>query len=293
MNQISISYKTKSNLIDALLKQENIIEVQNTGILKKLFFLKKEYADIYFHSGSLDEKSKSEILNSKKVIVNSKTLKTEILKSLNELDPTKIECIYPSIDINYEKPKLIKKKVCDTLNINSKKRIIFFTAKNFKNSGVKEFIETLFSLNEQNILGIIAGDKKQINSLKFQISKFDYSSKLLLVEDYENIEELFLASDIFFLPTYNKYFASSILKAMYCKNVVFTTVNNHASELIDVFSTMENPNDRSASFKIDAVLMEKDEMKKIKKDNRKLAKKFTLNLNLKRVNEIINNLNKI
>lgn len=293
MNQISISYKTKSNLIDALLKQENIIEIQNTGILKKLSFLKKEYADIYFHSGSLDEKSKSEILNSKKVIVNSKTLKTEILKSLNELEPTKIECIYPSIDINYEKPKLIKKKVCDTLNINSKKRIIFFTAKNFKNSGVKEFIETLFSLNEQNILGIIAGDKKQINSLKFQISKFDYSSKLLLVEDYENIEELFLASDIFFLPTYNKYFASSILKAMYCKNVVFTTVNNHASELIDVFSTMENPNDRSASFKIDAVLMEKDEMKKIKKDNRKLAKKFTLNINLKRVNEIINNLNKI
>lgn len=293
MNQISISYKTKNNLIDALLKQDNITEIQTSGILKKLPFFKKEYADMYFHSGSLDDKSRDEILNAKKLIVNSKTLKKEILKSFKDLDPAKIECIYPSIDINYEKPKLVKKRVCDTLEIDPKKRIILFTAKNFKNSGVKEFIETLFTLNEQNILGIIAGDKKQINALKFQISKFNYSSKLLLVEDYENMDDLFLASDIFFLPTYNNYFASNVLKAMYCKNVVFTTANNHASELIDVFSTMENPNDRSASFKIDAVLMEKDEMKKIKKENRKLAKEFALEINLKRVNQIIDTLNKI
>lgn len=293
MNQLSISYKTKSNLIEALLQQDNICEINTSGILKKFSFLKKEYPDIYFHTGALDEKSKDKILNAKKVIVNSKTLKKEILKSVEEFDSSKIECIYPSININYEKPKLVKKKVCETLNIDSKKRIIFFTAKNFKNSGVKEFIETLFTLNEQNVLGIIAGDKKQINTLKFQISKFNYSSKLLLVEDYENIDELFLASDIFFLPTYNNYFASNVLKAMYCKNVVFTTANNHASELIDVFSTMESPNDRSASFKIDAVLMEKDEMKKIKKENRKLAKKFALDINLKRVNEIIDTLNKI
>ena len=293
MNQISISYKTKNNLIEALLKQDNVSEVQNSGILKKLSFFNKEYSDVYFHSGTLDEKSKDEILHSKKVVVNSKSLKKEILKSIPELDSSKLECIYPSIDMNYEKPKLLKKKVCDALDIDSKKRIILFTAKNFKNSGVKEFIETLFTLNEQNVLGLIAGDKKQINALKFQISKFNYSSKLLLVEDYENIDELFLASDIFFLPTYNNYFASNVLKAMYCKNVVFTTANNHASELIDVFSTMENPNDRSASFKIDAVLMEKEEMKKIKKDNRKLAKKFALDINLKRVNEIIDSLNKI
>ena len=293
MNQISISYKTKNNLIEALLKQDNVSEVQNSGILKKLSFFNKEYSDVYFHSGTLDEKSKDEILNSKKVVVNSKSLKKEIIRSIPDLESSKLECIYPSVDINYEKPKLIKKKVCDTLDIDSKKRIILFTAKNFKNSGVKEFIETLFTLNEQNVLGLIAGDKKQINALKFQISKFNYSSKLLLVEDYENIDELFLASDIFFLPTYNNYFASNVLKAMYCKNVVFTTANNHASELIDIFSTMENPNDRSASFKIDAVLMEKEEMKKIKKDNRKLAKKFALDINLKRVNEIIDSLNKI
>ncbi|UTJ05667.1 glycosyltransferase [Arcobacter roscoffensis] len=293
MNQISISYKTKNNLIEALLKQDNVSEVQNSGILKKLSFFNKEYSDVYFHSGTLDEKSKDEILHSKKVVVNSKSLKKEIIRSIPDLESSKLECIYPSVDINYEKPKLIKKKVCDTLDIDSKKRIILFTAKNFKNSGVKEFIETLFTLNEQNVLGLIAGDKRQINALKFQISKFNYSSKLLLVEDYENIDELFLASDIFFLPTYNNYFASNVLKAMYCKNVVFTTANNHASELIDVFSTMENPNDRSASFKIDAVLMEKEEMKKIKKDNRKLAKKFALDINLKRVNEIIDSLNKI
>lgn len=290
MEKITISYKTKNNLINALLSQDNISEIDNKGVLKKLSFIKKEYADIYFHSGSLDEKGKDNIKNAKKVIVNSQTLKKEIIKSLDELDSSKIEVLYPSIDIEYEKPKLVKQRVCESLEINPRKKIILFTAKNFKTSGVKEFIETLFSLNEQNVLGIIAGDKKQITNLKFQISKFEYSSKLLLVEDYENLDELFLASDIFFLPTYNNYFASNILKAMYCKNVVFTTANNHASELIDVFSTMESPVDRSASFKIDAILMEKNEMKKIKKDNRKLAKKFELEINLERLNTIISSL---
>ena len=156
-----------------------------------------------------------------------------------------------------------------------------------KASGVKEFIETLFSLNEQNFIGIIAGDSKQIYNLKFQLSKFSYTEKLLLVEDYEKMDELYLASDIFLLPTYNKSFATNVLKAMYCKCAVFTTVNNHAKELVDVFSTMESPTDRSAPFKVDALLMQKEELKKIKKQNRKIAKKFTLKKNLQKVNEII------
>lgn len=109
----------------------------------------------------------------------------------------------------------------------------------------------------------------------------------MLVEDYENMDELYLASDIFLLPTYNKSFATNVLKAMYCKCAVFTTVNNHAKELVDVFSTMESPTDRSAPFKVDALLMQKEELKKIKKQNRKIAKKFTLKKNLQKVNEII------
>jgi len=286
MSQVTISYKAKTNLIDQLQKQENIKVLEEKGLLSKFISSKKEYADVYFHSGSLDDKAIENIKNAKKTIVNSLTLKEEILNK-DITSKENIEVIYPSVNIEYEKPKLVKQRVCEKLEINPKKRIILFTGKNIKTSGVKEFIEILFSLNEQNYIGVIAADAKQIYNLKFQLSKFSYSNKLLLVEDYENMDELFLASDIFLLPTYNKSFSTNVLKAMFCKCAVITTVNNHSKELIDVFSTMESPSDRSTPFKLDALLMQKDELKKIKKQNRKIAKEYTLEKNLEKINKII------
>lgn len=287
MNQITISYKNKTNLIKKLELQENIKTLEEKkGLLNKFISSSKEYANIHFHSGIIDENSVDIAKNVKKLIVPSLTLKEEFINEYS-IDSDKIEVVYPSIDIEYEKPKIVKELVCDKLEINPKKRIILFTAKNIKNSGVKEFIETIFSLNEDNYIGIIAADSKQIYNLKFQLSKFNYSNKLLLVEDYDNMDELFLASDIFLLPTHNKSFATNILKAMYCKCAVFTTVNNDAKELVDVFSTMESPSDRSTPFKVDALLMENNELKKIKKQNRKVAKEYTLEKNLDKVNQII------
>ena len=286
MSTISITYKAKTKLIEELEKQENIKTLEEQGLLKKLSFSKKEYADIYFHSGAIDEKAIENASNAKRVIVPSLFLKKEMATKAN-ISEDMIELVYPSVNAEYEKPKVIKEKVCEKLGINPKRRIVLFTAKNIKANGVKEFIETIFSLNEDNFVALIAADHKQIYSLKFQLSKFDYSEKIMLVEDYDNMDELFLASDIFLLPTYNSSFATNVLKAMYCKCAVFTTVNNHSKELIDVFATMESPTDRSAPFKVDALLMQKEELKKIKKQNRNIAKKYTLSKNLQRVNEII------
>lgn len=286
MNTISITYKAKTKLIEELEKQENIKTLEDQSLLKKLSFSKKEYADVYFHSGSIDDKAIENASNAKKIIVPSLKLKKEMITKANITEDI-IELVYPSVNVEYEKPKVIKGKVCEKLGINPKKRIVLFTAKNIKANGVKEFIETIFSLNEDNFIALIAADHKQIYSLKFQLSKFDYSDKIMLVEDYDNMNELFLASDIFLLPTYNSSFATNVLKAMYCKCAVFTTVNNHSKELIDVFATMESPTDRSAPFKVDALLMQKEELKKIKKQNRNIAKKYTLSNNLQRVNEII------
>lgn len=282
MNQISILYKNKTKLIEKLEEQENITSIENGSFIKSMF--KKQYADVYFHSGQIDDKALQNASNAKKTIVSSKDLKQQFEK---EHKLSNINLVYPAIDISYENAKEIKKKVYKELEINKKKRIILFTAKNIKSSGVKEFIETIFSLNQDNFIGVIAADSKQINNLKFQLSKFDYSKKLLLLEDYKNINELFLAADIFLLPTHNKSFATSILKAMYCKCAVFAPISNDASELIDVFSTMESPSDKSVPFKIDALLMEKNELKNIKKQNKKLVNAYTLEKKLAKVNEII------
>lgn len=284
----SINYKTKTPLIDKLLEQENLQELKKTSLFSKVLG-KKEFADIYFHSGSFDKEAIENIKNAKKVFVNSQTAHHELLKNLQE-NIEKVEVLYPSIDIEYKKPKEIKEEFCQEQNLDSKKKIIFFTGKNLKSSGVKEFISIVLQLASNNFIAIIEGDKKQITSLKFQLSKINIEGKILLLEEYKNRDDLFLVSDIFILPTHSKSFASNILKAMFCKCAVFVTATNPAKELVDVFSMMESPDDRSMQFKVNALLENKNDLKLIKKQNRKIAQEYTLEKALERVNRVIDSI---
>ncbi|KAB7886169.1 glycosyltransferase [Poseidonibacter ostreae] len=289
MNKITISYKSKTNLIKELEKDERISVLEKQSLFKKLSFSKKEYADIYFHSGVLDDTSILNIKNAKKTIVNCKKQKNDILEKIDILDE-KVKVIYPSIKLNYQKPKKIKEKICKEFDIDSTPKIIYFTANNLKTSGVKEFFDIIVSLNSMNKQIIISSDKNQITSLKFLISKYNFGDEVLLLEDYKNENELFLAADIFLLPTNNKSFATNVLKAMYFKCAVLTPTSNPASELIDVFATMENPSDPSTSFKLDALLSRPEDLKLIQKANRKIAKKYELLKNMNKLNRVLDNI---
>ena len=283
-----IFYKTKNILIEKLEKQSNIEVLKERNFFAKIFSAKK-IPDIYFHSGSLDDDSKENILNSKITIVNSFAAMNEII-ARTKISHEKIKVIYPSIEVEYKDPKEIKVKICEELQIDNESKIIFFTAKNIKSSGVKEFLDICSSLNYQNFKVIIAGNNKQIYNLRFQIPKYpNLENRLILLEDYKNIDELFLAADIFILPTYNKSFSSNILKAMFCECVVFVTIENDVREVVDVFASMDSSTDPSIAFKIDAILLSEQDFNQIKKQNRELAFEFTLENNLAKINHIIEN----
>lgn len=210
------------------------------------------------------------------------------INSKIKIDSEKIKVIYPSINIDYKNPQKMKVKLCEELKIDNSIKLIFFTAKTFKSSGVKEVLDICASLSFQNFRIIIAGEKKQIYSLKFQIPKYEsLQEKIILLEDYSNINDLFLASDIFLLPTYNKGFSTNVLKAMFCECVVFLTIQNDAKEVVDVFASMTTPNDPTIAFKIDAVLSNENDLLNIKKQNREVATEVTLEANLKRIKYIL------
>ncbi len=288
MNKTTIFYKSKNILIEQLEKQANIEVLKEKNFFSKIFSAKK-FPDIYFHLGILDDDSKENILNSKITIVNSFASMNEII-ARTKISHEKIKVIYPSIDVKYQDPQEIRIKVCEELQIDSESKIIFFTAKNIKSSGVKEFLDICSSLSYQNFKIIIAANNKQIYNLKFQLPKYNnLENKLILLEDYKNIDELFFASDIFILPTYNKSFSSNILKAMFCESVVFVTIENDVREVVDVFASMDSPSDPSIAFKIDAILLSDDDFKQTKEQNRQLALEFTLESNLAKINHIIEN----
>ena len=287
MKQTTVYYKISNTLINNLKHRDDIKILKKPSFLTKLFS-KKRYPDIYFHSGELDENSIEFIKNSKFVVTNSFS-NLNLILAKTKISHEKIKVIYPSVDIKYQKPKELKEKYKDRFSLTENTKIIFFTAKNFKTSGVKEFLQIVSNLSFIDFKVIIAGAKQQLAALEFTLPKYSKLEPkiILLDESKENLDELYLISDIFLLPSYNKNIASSVIKAMFCKCVVFSTMNNDAKEILDVYATMENPNDPSTAFKIDAILFDENELKKIKKQNRNIALEMSLDKNIEKFNDIL------
>lgn len=290
MSQKTIYFKTENSLINSI-KTRADIKILKKGSAIAKFFGKKSYSDIYFHSGSLDEDSINRIKNSKITIVNSFSSMNLILEK-TKVEYKKIKVIYPSVNVEYKEQKEIKQKYIEKLSIPLNTKLLFFTAKNFKTSGIKEFLDICSNLTYNEFKIIIAGSKQNLSSLDFILTKYrKLEDKIIKVdEEKENIDDLYLMSDIFLLPTYNKNIASSVIKAMFCECVVFTTMNNDAKEIIDIYATMEHPKDPSTSFKIDAVLFDENELKKIKKQNSSIAIQMSLDRNIEKFDEILLNI---
>jgi len=286
MSSITLAYTTKTPFIEALLQEENIEEFKAHSLLKKLTLAAKIYPDICFHQGKIDKKSLDWLKHSKIIIVNSHHAKQAMIEQ-TQLDATKIEVIYPCFTPKEISLHDAKKEFLEQLNLDEETKIIFFTANNLKANGIKEFIHTILNLNSTNYRVIIASDTQQITNLRFQISKYNFEDRVLLYENFDNMDLLFAISDIFVLPTHNQSFASNIVKAMYYQTAVFVPEHNASSELVDVFATMHLPNDPSTAFKIDALLSRNEDLKVIKKQNYKLAKQLTVQKELEKFNILI------
>ncbi len=291
MKTVQIFSKNKTPLVEALLQEEYIEEFKTPSLLKKITLAKKEYPCIYFHQGKVDNVALEMLKNSKLSIVNSNHVKSQIMKDV-KIDAVKIEVFYPSFIPKEIHIKEAKKEFLAQLDLDKKTKIILFTASNLKSNGVKEFIHTILNLNSSNFRVIIASDTQQITNLKFQISKYNFGDRVLLYENFHDMDLLFAVADIFVLPSHNQSFATNILKAMYYKTAVFVTAYNDSNELVDVFATMNLPNDPSTAFKIDALLSRNEDLKVIKKQNHKVAKQFTLEKELEKLKEIVKVLNK-
>lgn len=290
MKKIKISYNKESKLIKELIKRENIEVLDKKSLFAKLFS-KKEYADIYFHFGAIENEVIEQLESAKKVIVNSNTMMHKLIVQAKLQDTSIIDVIYPSIELDYKKPKEIKEALAKNLGFAKDKKIILFTAKSFESSGIKEFLDILSYLKNDNYVVLIAGDKKQTSYIKFKKPNLEKDKRYFILEDYENIDDLFLVADIFLLPTHKNYFSYDILKAMFCKCAVFTPSQNHSSELLDIFATLDEPSDASTYFKIDALLNNENDLKLIKKQNRQKALDMTMDKNIAKFEKIVQNLN--
>ena len=275
-------YKVETNLIKYLKEEREVKFYKDGGLLKKLGLQKRVYPDIYFHTGSLNEFSKRLVINSKITVVNSTILKNKIIKLLG-VESDKIEVILPSYEPAIYKKKEVQKNFKEKHNIQEDKKIIYFTAKDFSKNGFVKFCNIIENLEMDNWKAVVSayGDKEIVYANEI-LKHRKLSEYVIVVEN-----EIFDVADIFVLPTTIENFAYSVLKAMANKCIVFTTTNNNAIEILDVFGIMDGPDDSNLSYKIDMLLRVEDEFKKIKKENYKIASKLTFEYQKEKLDTIL------
>jgi len=277
-----IYYKNETNLTKYLESKHQITLYKDGGFLTKIGLKKRVYPDIYFHSGGLSELSTRLIKNSKITIVNSTILKDKICKTLG-INGEKIEVILPAYEPKEYKKKEVQKVFKDLHNIEKNKKIIYFTAKDFMKNGFSQFVSIINNLEMMNWQAVISTkEEKQKIYAKELLQHHKLLDDVLIVED-----EIFDVADIFVLPTTLENFSILVLKAMANKCIVFSTTNNNAIEIMDVFSIMDGPKDSNTSYKIDMLLRVKEEMKKIKKENFEVASKLTYQYQKNKLDKIL------
>ena len=287
MNSIKIATRTKTNLTLRLEQLYDISYYTKPTFLKQLLSTKIEYPEIYFHKGFLNADALNLIENSKLVFVSSSRVQKEILQKIDAINRDKVHVMLPYYYTKKAYDKEIKKKFKTKHNIVSKSKILLITAKDLQKSGLAVVFDVISRMYQENFTLIIESNSKQIAPLRRQLERSKAPFQYILFENYENKEELFMAADIFILPTTQKYFSMDVLRAMYYKNAVFVMEENDASEIIDVFSLIQSDADRSVSFKVDSLLINKEELKKIQKENQKVAQQYTLERSLEKTVQII------
>ena len=229
--------------------------------------------------------------NAKKIIANSEMVKKEIIDSY-KINPEKVRVIYSGIDLNEINYKLSFDKLSNEFNIKKQIPIILFVGSGYKRKGVYEFLKIIASLENNNAIAFIIGKEKKINFYKNMAIDLGIESKVIFTGPRNDVDDFYNISDIFLFPTHYEPFGNVILEAMNRKNVIFTTLQNGASEILDNEFLMQNPTDYSVVDKINTLLNHPKKMKLIQEKNFQKSKMFSIDKNLEQtiglIDEVIN-----
>lgn len=230
--------------------------------------------------------------NAKCIIANSNMIKNEIV-STYRIEPKKVHVIYNGIEVKEVDYDRSFEKISSEFDIDKDTQILLYVGSGFKRKGVLEFLHIIEKLKSHNIKAFIVGKDKDINYYQQIAKNLNIANKTIFTGPREDVDDFYTISDIFILPTYYEPFSNAILEAMNFKNVVFTTRQNGASEILNSKYIAEKPNDLSIVPTIKELLLDKNKLETEKLKSRKVSKKFSMEANLKKslkvINTVINN----
>jgi UDP-glucose:(heptosyl)LPS alpha-1,3-glucosyltransferase len=221
------------------------------------------------------------------IIANSQMVKDEII-STYKISPKKISVIHNGIkvkEIDYQQSfnKLIKE-----FSIREDQKILLYVGSGFERKGVKEFLNIVSKLKDLDIKAFVVGKDKNIEYYQQLSKELGIDKQVVFTGVRGDVDDFYTISDIFLFPTHYEPFSNVILEAMSFENVVFTTKQNGASEVLDDYFTMNDPDDLQVVSRIENLLQDKNKLENIQKQNREKSKLFSIENNLKETLEVIN-----
>ena len=226
--------------------------------------------------------------NAKRIIANSNIVKKQIIDTYN-INPEKIRVVHNGFNLEKTNYDLSFNNLKKEFDLSSKReKNILYVGSGFKRKGVKEFLEILSKLKNKNFKAFVIGKEKNINFYKNYAKELGFDNKVIFTGPRTDVKDFYTISDIFLFPTKYEPFSNVVLEAMNYENVVITTKQNGASEILSSDYTMQTPQDYSIVEKIDDLLENADKIEAIKKENLEIVQNFSIEKNVQETLEVIN-----
>ncbi len=222
--------------------------------------------------------------NSKKIIANSNMIKQQIIDTYG-ISSEKIEVVYNGIPL---KEKVNFTSLKEEFGLKDEK-IILYVGSGFKRKGVKEALEIVSKL-QYNFKFIVVGKEKKLKYYKEYAKELGIEDKVIFTGPRDDVDKFYSMSDLFLFPTRYEPFSNVVLEAMVYENVVITTKQNGASEILDERFHMKSANDFSILTWIDELLKDDELLNEIKFSNKEKVKEFSIENNVNQTLKVIEKL---
>ena len=224
--------------------------------------------------------------NAKYIIANSNMVREQIIDTYN-INPNKIDVIYSGIELKEFDYKKSFDKLSKEFLISTNQPVLLFVGSGFKRKGAEEFLQIISKLKTTNIKAFMIGKEKNIKYYQNLSKELNIDSQVEFTGPRKDVDDFYAISDIFLFPTHYDPFSNVVLEAMNFENVVFTTSNNGASEILDKDFVMDNPYDTNVISSIDYLLSNKTALDKEKRENKNKSELFSIEKNLNITLEVI------
>lgn len=206
--------------------------------------------------------------NARHIIAVSKFVKEEIV-SIYQISPEKISVVYNGINIeSYEEEayRLAKERMKEKYDIKEGVITFLFVGSGFKRKGGEEFLRIL-SKPKTPFQAFMVGKEKNLEYYKTLAKKLNIADSVTFAGPQNDPRDFYYVSDIFLFPTHYEPFGNVILEAMNFKNLVITTKQCGAGEILNEQFLMKNPTDGDIVDLLEAYMNDRELLTQEKEKN--------------------------